>query len=198
MAELVNGIPREWGTLTNTGGTANLGSILGDVANTSIATRLGYIGAGLGPHYSNLNYLAVTADMTSATWNAATTQEVFVVTGLVRMRMWIVCTGTLTDAADLAVIQFGVEGATNAFIGATDAAGKNGQTITDTWLWYDTSPNAAYDTFATVVMDYVINGLDVGYEIAGEALNAGSLVFHCVWEPLNATGAVAAGAGGAL
>ena len=198
MGRILNGLDGETGTLTNTGGTAQIGSILGDVANSSIATRLGYIGAALGPHYRHLNYLAVTADMTSGTWNAATTQEVFVVTGLVRMRMWIVCTGTLTDAADAAVIQFGVEGATNAFIGATDAAGKNGQTITDTWLWYDTSPSAAYDTFATAVMDYVVNGLDVGYEITGAVLTGGSLVFHCVWEPLNSTGSVTAGAGGAL
>ena len=47
-------------------------------------------------------------------------------------------------------------------------------------------------------MDYVSNGLDIGYEIKGEALTTGTLVFHCVWEPLNAPGAVAAGAGGAL
>lgn len=154
--------------------------------------------AGSDVSYGSTRYLAVTADMSSAVWNAAASQEVFTVTGLVRMRMWIECTGTLIDAADGADIQFGVEGATNAFIAATGAAGKGGVGLATGELWYDTSPTTVYDTAANVMMDYVINGLDVGYEITGAALTGGSLVFHCVWEPLNATGNVAAGSGGAL
>jgi hypothetical protein len=144
------------------------------------------------------NHIAVTADMTSATWNAATTQEVFVVTGLVRMRMWIECTDTLVDAADAVDICFGHETDTDAFIATTGAAGKGGSTISTGELWYDNTPTTLYDTFANVVMDYVINGLDVGYEITGAALTGGSLVFHCIWEPLNSSGNVAAGAGGPL
>jgi hypothetical protein len=159
------------------------------IRNADTAPDVGY-GAG--------RYLSVTADMTSATWNTVASQEVFVVTGLVRMRMWIECTDTLVDAADGADIQFGVEGATNAIIAATGAAGKGGSTISTGELWYDTSPTVVYDVASSVIMDYVINGLDVGYEITGAALTAGALVFHCVWEPLNSTGNVAAGAGGAL
>ena len=155
---------------------------------------------GSGPEVSitHPNYVSVTATFTSSTWNTAATHEVFTVTGCVRMRMWAVCTGTLTDAADAAIIQFGVAGTTTAFIGATDAAGRNGQTLTDTWFWYDTSPDAANEATATAVLDHVVNGLDVGYEITGAALTGGSIVFHCVWEPINSTGNVAAGAGGTL
>ncbi|RQW79239.1 MAG: hypothetical protein EHM79_20820, partial [Geobacter sp.] len=40
MSERRNGILIDDATLTNTGGTATLGSILGDVANSDIATRL--------------------------------------------------------------------------------------------------------------------------------------------------------------
>lgn len=144
------------------------------------------------------NHIAVTATMTSATWNTAASHEVFTVTGLVRLRMWIECTGSLIDAADAADIQFGVEGATNGIIGATGAAGKGGVGIAANELWYDTSPATVYDTMANTVMDYVINGLDIGYEITGAALTGGVLVFHCVWEPLNDSGLVEAGAGGAL
>lgn len=144
------------------------------------------------------NYLAVTADMESATWNTRASHEVFTVTGLVRMRIWIECTETLVDAADAADIQFGLEGATDGFIAATGAAGKGGSTISTDELWYDTSPTTVYDTMGNVVLDYVVNGLDVGYEISGAALTGGSLVFHCVWEPLNASGNVVAGAGGVL
>lgn len=146
--------------------------------------------------YLNPRYLAVTATFTSATWNdfaTTPTHEVFTVTGLCRLRMWITCTGNVDSAAHGATVCFGHESDTDAFIAATD------ETELDSGdLWYDATPTLACDTFATAVLDYVSNGLDIGYEIAGEALNAGSLVFHCVWEPLNATGAVAAGAGGTL
>jgi hypothetical protein len=163
---------------------------------------MGYIirsgAVGQTVNASSENHIAVTADMTSATWNTVASQEVFTVTGLVRMRMWIECTDTLVDAADGADIQFGVEGATNAFIASTGAAGKGGVGLATGELWYDTSPTVVYDVATNVIMDYVINGLDVGYEITGAALTAGALEFHCVWEPLNATGNVVAGAGGAL
>jgi hypothetical protein len=43
-----------------------------------------------------------------------------------------------------------------------------------------------------------IDGLDIGYEITGEALTSGNIVFHCVWDPLSAGASVVAGAGGAL
>lgn len=200
MAEYVNGFPGDIGTLTNTGGTADIGSMIGDLANSDIASRFGILQNHIGPSYSSGRHLAVTADMTSATWNVtANSHEVFTVTGAVRLRMWIECTGTLTDAADLATIQFGYAGATNGFIAATDAAGKNGQTLTAGQMWWDTSPVGVPEAAGSVIMDYVVaNGLDVGYELAGENLTGGSLVFHCVWEPLNATGAVVAGAGGAL
>lgn len=147
---------------------------------------------GTGTNISNPNYLSVTADMESAVWNAATTQEVFTVTGLVRARFWIECTETV-ESGGAATIQFGVEGVTNGFIASTTAT-----ELAAGDLWYDASPATVYDTAANAIMDYVINGLDVGYEIGTAALTNGTLVFHCVWEPLNPTGNVAAGAGGAL
>lgn len=144
------------------------------------------------------NHIAVTATMTSATWNTAASHEVFTVTGTVRMWMWVLCKGTLTDAADLADIQFGVAGTTNGFIAATGAAGKGGVGIAENEIWYDATPSTVYDTSANIIMDYVITGLDVGYEITGAALTGGVLEFHCVWVPLDSSGLVEAGAGGAL
>ena len=144
------------------------------------------------------NYIAVEADLSATAWKTVASHEVLTVTGLVRLRIWIECTKTLTDAADAADIQFGLEGATNALIGATNAAGKSGGTISVGELWYDTSPTTVWDTTANVVLDFIVNGLDVGYEITGAALTDGKLVFHCVWEPLNASANVVAGAGGTL
>lgn len=146
----------------------------------------------------NPNYVNVTALMTAATWNTDASHEVFTVTGLVRMKIWIECTDTLTDAADGATIQFGHESATNAIIAATNCARAGAGLLSTGCMWYDTSPLATPEASSSIIMDYVVNGLDIGYEIDTAALTGGSLVFHCVWEPLNATGNVVAGAGGTL
>jgi hypothetical protein len=183
-------------------GTAGIASWAAGAApanDVSLAEAVRYISDKVAPGYGNGRYLAVTATMSSATWNTVAKHEVFTVTGTVRMQMWITCGATLVDAGDAAIIEFGHESDTDAFIAKTDAAGRNATTITTGWLWYNTTPVAGPAPAGSAVMDYVVNGgLDVGYEISGAALTGGSLVFHCVWEPLDATGAVVAGAGGVL
>lgn len=145
------------------------------------------------------NYVSVTADMTSATWNTVAKHEVFTVAGMVRMVMIIECTDTLTDAADGASIQFGHESATNAFIASTGAAGAGAATINAGEIWCDTSPTEVAGATSSLAIDRVVaGGLDVGYEITGAALTGGALVFHCWWVPIGSTGDVAAGAGGVL
>lgn len=145
------------------------------------------------PSVGSDGYVAVTADLSAATWKSVASHEVFTVTGLVRARMWIECTEDVTSTGGGATLQFGVEGVTNAIIAAT---GEDDIDIGE--LWYDATPTVKYDTFANVVFDYVSNGLDIGYEIVGEATIDGILVFHLVYEALNSTGIVVAGAGGTL
>ena len=145
------------------------------------------------------NYIAVTADLSSATWNTVASHEVLTVTGTVRVRVVIECTETLADAADGASIQMGVEGATTAWIGSTGAAGAGGNTIAAGEIWCDTSPADTNGNTGTLALDKIIGGgLDVGYEITGAALTNGTLVFHCWWVPISSDGAVIAGAGGSL
>jgi hypothetical protein len=154
--------------------------------------------SNVNPSVGHPNYLSVTATLTAAgPWEQVATHEVFTVTGLVRMRMWIECTTTLEDAADAARIQFGHSGATNAFIASTAAATAGATLISTGTQWCDTSP-AAVDTYSAGVMDYVIKDNDVGFEVTGADFTAGVLVFHCVWEPLSSTGSVVAGPGTTL
>ncbi len=155
--------------------------------------------AGGGVNALASNHVAVTANMASATWNTAASHEVFTVTGAVRMWLWVLCTDTLTDAADAADIQLGVAGATNAFIAATAAAGKGGSGLAAGEAWCDATPAETYGNASSLILDKIVSGgLDVGYEITGAALTGGSLEFHCVWVPLDGTGNVEAGAGGTL
>ena len=155
--------------------------------------------AGGGVNALASNHIAVTATMSSAAWNTAASHEVFTVTGTVRMWLWVLCTDTLTDAADAADIQFGVAGATSAFIAATAAAGKGGSGLAAGEVWCDATPADTYGNTSSLILDKIVSGgLDVGYEITGAALTGGVLEFHCVWVPLDGTGNVEAGAGGTL
>lgn len=158
-----------------------------DTPNTVAVATLQPVSAKAASH------IAVSADLSNATWKSIASHEVFNVTGLVRLRMWVECTENVTSALGGATLQFGYAGLTNAFIVAT------GEDDIDAGeLWFDATPTEAGGRFADVVFDEVLNALDVGYEIVGEATTDGTLVFHCVWEPMNATGAVVAGDGSPL
>ena len=156
-------------------------------------TLINATGPGAELSTASIGYLSKSVDLSAATWKSIASHEVFTVTGLVRVRTWVECTVNVTSTGGAATLQYGVAGTTDGFITATDE-----NAIDAVELWYDTSPTTNHDTFANVVFDYVVNGLDIGYEIADEATTAGTLVFHLVYEPLNSTGLVVVGAGGTL
>lgn len=140
------------------------------------------------------NFLSVTADMSSTTWNTVATHEVFTVTGTVRVRILIECTENIADADNTGMIQFGVAGATSAFIAST-----TGTALDANDLWYDATPTTTYETTSTALIDKIVTGgVDIGYEIATTDFTDGTLVFYVWYEPISSTGAVAAGAGGTL
>lgn len=145
------------------------------------------------PNVNHARHILVAADFTDVTWNTVATHEVFTVTGLCRLRIWINGTGNVGSAGGAATISFGHETNTAAYIAATDET-----ELDDTDLWYDATPTTADEAFGTAVFDRVVDGLDVGFQIAVEALTGGSLAFHCAWDPLEAGATVAAGAGGVL
>ena len=62
-------------------------------------------------HYNNPNYLAITADFTSATWNTVATHEILTVTGLVRL--YVVAEVTGNGAGATATIELGNEARNN-------------------------------------------------------------------------------------
>jgi len=144
---------------------------------------------------NSTNYLAVTADFTSATWNTAASHEILTVTGACHIIILPQVTGTPTSAGSGATLVLGDETTSNSIIASTDAENL----ATGEW-WFDATDTrtlAARSIFEKT--DIVVgNGKDIGYTIGTEALTGGSIVFHVWWEPIDATGAVVAGAGGAL
>jgi hypothetical protein len=137
------------------------------------------------------NYIRVTADMASATWNTDATHEILTVTGLVRVKIIAECTESLVGVG--ATISLGTETTADAWIADTTAADIDvGQ------LWYDAAAHVTNVNTATALVDKVVIGVDIGYEIDTAALTDGTMVFHVWWEPISAGSAVVAGAGGAL
>ena len=143
---------------------------------------------------TGLNYFATTATLTSATWNTVAAHEIATVTGLVHVVIIPQVTTTGNDTTgDTSTIALGVAGSTSAMIAATQVddllAGE---------IWYDATPTTTVDTYANAALDFIVNGVDIGYTIAVEAAIAGVIVFHVFWEEISDGAVVAQGAGGAF
>jgi hypothetical protein len=166
----------------------------GTVTGTESLMAYGKQGVNLADsmHKDRANYLTVTASMSSATWNIQAAHEIAVVTGMVRLRVLPEVTANLAGAAT--TISLGTANTVAGFIAAT-----TGTELDATEIWQSSTPanNVPYIAEGSIV-DYVVNSDDVGYTIAGGSATGGQIIFHIWWEPLNATGAVAAGAGGAF
>lgn len=143
-------------------------------------------------------HLVVTADLsTSSGWETVASHEVFTVTGVVRLRLWQIVTETVTSGGS-PTIQYGFEGSTDAYLGATAHT-----SLTAGKIWYF-GPAAAitapgpYASLTSAILDTIEYNSDIGYEILVAATTNGTIEFHCIWEPLTAGASVVAGAGGTL
>lgn len=138
--------------------------------------------------------IEVTADLSSATWNTVAAHEIATVSGLVRVMIVAEVEVEGDDTSgNTATIALGFDGTPAGMIAATEvddlAAGE---------LWYDATPTTTGDTKANAMLDFVINGKDIGFTIAEEAATAGQIKFHIWWFPLEDDAEVAAGEGGAF
>lgn len=160
-------------------------------ADGSVLERLEYVQQnmnGTGFKYAAPNYVAVPITFVVGTTGAVATHEILTITGMVRLRILAECT---VNVAGTGAIQLGVAGATDAIIAST-----TGTDIDAGEIWFDASPTELYGDTASLILDKIIaGGIDVGYEITANTLTGGTVIFHCWWEPLNATGAVVAADG---
>lgn len=202
------------GTTPIDAATSVLGAIGVDDSNNAMATtnvvsnadgsvfeRLEAIAAAAEPTYNHPNYITLSVDLTSATWNTAAAHEILTVTGNIRLKIMVECTETLTDAADAATLTLGDEITPAGIIASTSAGGAGAANQLDAGeFWIDATPaDVSPVAESSVILDFVVlQGADVGYTIGGEALTDGTLIFHMWWYPLDSTGAATVGAGGAL
>ena len=165
-------------------------------ANLLTATQasIDALAASANSSYSHPNYFAVATGTfdTTGVWSTVASHEIATVTGAVRMTIIAECVTTVASVSNTGTIQLGDEVATNSIIAASTlgaglmAAGE---------LWVDATLTRIQLDAVEIV---VAGGQDIGYEVATNALSGGSMIFHIYWTPLDATGAVIAGAGGTL
>lgn len=135
-------------------------------------------------HPPRMRYLRNAITFAAGTTGSVATHETFTVTGTVRIRLLNEVTANLAGAT--ATISYGEATAGTSIIAAT-----TGTDLVAGELWYDATPTTSADAFGTAVFDRVVtNGTDIGYAVATAALSAGTMVFHCWWEPLSEDGLV--------
>ena len=172
------------GALTNTGGTASLTAILGNVSNSSVATRLTTLAAQTsgGRQIARRSYsFAVDA-------GAQGSLVMFTVSGTVLVEVFGVCQTSLTTGGGAATVELGIAGNTAALIAQTVAT-----TIDQYQTWQDATPEANPGPVDVSARSFVItNGADIEFKIATADLTAGIIDFYCLWTPLSAGATVVA------
>ncbi len=180
--------------LAGANGVATFPAAAAPANGVSMAAALAavyYETTGAGSMNTNsVNRVAVNVDFSSATWNTVAVHEVFTVSGVVRATILPYISTALT-ANGSGELLFGTSANTSAFIAATSANNFIANTI---WL----STTGASNFTKTSVIDQVLSGVDVGYEILVEGPTAGNLNFAAWWEPVVSGSTLTAGAGGAM
>jgi len=169
-------------------------------ANGSVLERLEALAvATLGPTKNHPNYLAVSTGTfdTTGTWSTAASHEIATVTGMVKMLIIPECTASVSSVGDTGTIALGDETTANSIIAAS-TLGSGVMVTGELWVDATLTRTILTQTQLNGLIFVVANGKDIGYTIATNAAAGGSMKFHIWWVPLDATGAVVAGAGGTL
>lgn len=150
-------------------------------------------------NFSNPNYLAVSTGTfdTTGVWSTAASHEIATVTGMVRMLIIPECTASVSSVSDTGTIALGDETTGNSLIAAS-TLGAGVMVTGELWVDATLTRTILTQTQLNAITFVVANGKDIGYTIATNAASGGSMKFHIWWVPLDATGAVVAGAGGTL
>jgi len=151
------------------------------------------------PSYTNANYLAVSTGTldTTGVWSTVAAHEIAVVTGCVKMLIIAECTVSVASVGDNGTIALGDETTTNSIIAAS-TLGSGVMVAGELWVDATLTRTILTQTQLNAVTFVVANGKDIGYTVATNALASGTIKFHIWWTPLDATGNVTAGAGGAF
>uniref|UniRef100_A0A6M3KNG5 Uncharacterized protein n=3 Tax=viral metagenome TaxID=1070528 RepID=A0A6M3KNG5_9ZZZZ len=187
------------GTNEAAAATAFTSSAVEAEANGSVLERLEALQVSAGPSYIHPKYLAVATGTfdTTGVWSTVASHEIATVTGMVKVTIIPECVTSVSSVSDTGTIQLGDETVTSSVIAAS-TLGAGAMAAGELWVDATLTRTILTQTQVNAITFVVAAGKDIGYEVATNALSAGSMIFHIWWTPLDATGAVAAGAGGTL
>jgi len=114
----------------------------------------------------------------AGTTGAVAGKELFTVEGEVLAS----CIGIVVkaDVTGTGSIQLGIAGATDTFLGSTVGTALD---IGEIFGVHTTPPTSFVTTDALPAWVY-LKDLDIGYEVTGNTLTAGTIDFYCRWYPL--------------
>lgn len=116
----------------------------------------------------------------SGTGNPAT---LFTVTGTVFMKLFAVCSTSLTGAS--ATVEVGTAVSTAGLIAQT-----TGTDIDINEIWHDATPDASIE-LSSVLTEKIVNQ-NVIQTVGTADVTAGALTYHCLWRPLSPNATVVA------
>lgn len=117
----------------------------------------------------------------AATTGAVGTTTLFTVTGLVRLTIFAVASGT--DLTGSGTLEVGIAGNTAALIAQTAATA-----IDVGEFWYGTTPVTVGVTPGT----FLLSATNIIQTIGTNTVTAGTLTYYCLWAPISADGNVVA------
>lgn len=135
------------------------------------ANRVPIVGLGLLATPKAITYSALTTGATGAT-------TLFTVAGVVSVRIFAVCSASLTGSG---TIEVGISGNTAALI-----AQSTGTNIDSGHIWIDASPASVQG----LPSEMILSATDIIQTIATDTLTGGTLTYYCLFTPISSDGNV--------
>lgn len=121
----------------------------------------------------------------AATTGAIATATLFTVTGCVAVRVFGVCTSTLTSGG-VPTMEVGISGATAVVL----AQIADATTLATNELYLDATPTTQVEAMPSRLL--IGNGQDIIQTIGTATITGGTLIYYCVWAPISTDGNVVA------
>ena len=153
-----------------------------NAANASIVSLLRKVLDGDVAQVATKTYTFATA-----TTGTVDSHKIFTVTGVVRVKLYAVCTTGLVAAVGGATIEVGTPASTAGLIAQTLAADLIAGEI-----WDDVTPTTKIEPDSNIPEVIIGDGADISIKIATQAVASGVLEFRVEYTPIPSDGAVVA------
>jgi hypothetical protein len=120
----------------------------------------------------------------AATTGSVAVHNLFTVTGLVKLKIFGVCSEDLASGG-ASTVEVGTTLNTAGLIALTTST-----TIDSGDIWNAAAP--ASDYVSSTLSEFLVNATTIKYEIKVDTVTDGTITFYCIWTPLDSTGSVVA------